>query len=264
MDHYFNPFVAVEYGLDESVFLNNLAFWTKCNLANNRNIRYRFCWSYNTLEAFTILFPYWKKRQIEHLINKLQVKKCIIKSNLNSKKYDRTLWYALTPMMFQYFPELCREDFYQLLFNSDKNYPEAAPPLISQICEMDFTKFRNGFPKIVTPIPDNKPDNKPYAFVNDKKINNSKEKATRAENAPVGKYPQSPTPYASVENQSTSYNPNSKGSADRPNPLLEEYMKKNNQWEKLYGKENLRTKTHERDMEPIPLQTPEGKASSDK
>ena len=48
------------------------------------------------VEAFSELFPYWTKRQVERILNNLIKKGAIIKANYNEKAYDRTSWYAIT------------------------------------------------------------------------------------------------------------------------------------------------------------------------
>jgi hypothetical protein len=215
-DHYFNPVVAKLLGLPEAVFLHNIRFWTLTNLANKKHIIDRLCWTYNTLDSFSVIFEYWTPRQIDHLISKLVSSGNLIKGNYNSVKYNRTGWYALLPKSYAFYPELCRTDFYQLLFNSPISTPKPASQAISQICEMDFTNFVNGFPKFVKcTTTDNKPDNKPFRektfrSSNDKKIENQKPKSG----------------FASVEHQSNSYNPEAMNIVVPVSSLLENFMKK--------------------------------------
>jgi len=52
---------AIKYGLDEAVILKNLAFWIEKNEANNKNFYEGKYWTYNSLEAFKKLFPFWSE-----------------------------------------------------------------------------------------------------------------------------------------------------------------------------------------------------------
>lgn len=222
MEHHFNIEVARVYGVSEAIFIHHIKFWTLQNLANRRNIRLGFCWTYNTLEAFTELFPYWNKRQIEHLINKVIEAGAVAKTNLNIKKYDRTCWYALTAEVFPIYQDLSTPTYVNLLIEShenDKNQTDETGKslisLISQKCEMDFTKLGNGFHKNVTPIPDSNPDSnlkiKSFCDKNDQKQNNPVDKAKqnrRAENEKKPSWAEKPkSPFSDPTKQSTSYQP---------------------------------------------------------
>lgn len=159
MDHAFNTNIAAEYDVNIAILLQNFKFWTFNNLANNRHIYDGLCWSYDTLEALADLFPYWSRRQIERIINNAFDAGLLQKGNYNQTKYDRTVWYALTPLAYSFYPELLKEKYLKSLYLS-----------ISPNGEMDFTKWRNRFPQTVTPIPDTNPDTKP--FIKDKGASN--------------------------------------------------------------------------------------------
>ena len=138
MQHLFDVEVAKVIGVEEAIFLKNMAYWVLLNKANKRNFHENYYWTHNTLDAFTEIFPYWSRRQIERIINNLIKKKVIHKGNFNRNKNDRELWYTIT------------ENGAKLL-NID----------ISPNGEMDFTKRGNGFHQTVKcSIANNKPDNK--------------------------------------------------------------------------------------------------------
>ena len=126
MDHSFNIKAAKLYGVEEAVLLHNIYFWIKKNKANNKHFYDGYFWTYNSVEAFSELFPYWTKRQVERILNNLIKKGAIIKANYNEKAYDRTSWYAITQTV-------------------ESIYANG---------EMDFTKRGNGFNQTVEPIPD--------------------------------------------------------------------------------------------------------------
>ena len=132
MDHSFNIKAAKLYGVEEAVLLHNIYFWIKKNKANNRHFYDGYFWTYNSVEAFSELFPYWTKRQVERILNNLIKKGAIIKANYNEKAYDRTSWYAITQTV-------------------ESIYANG---------EMDFTKRGNGFHQTVEPIPDSNTVNK--------------------------------------------------------------------------------------------------------
>lgn len=91
----FNGEVAKLYGVPEAIFLNNLKFWINHNKANGKNLREGRTWTYNTLEAFQEIFPFWTERQIRSIVGKLVDENVILRDNkFNRFKNDRTNWYA--------------------------------------------------------------------------------------------------------------------------------------------------------------------------
>jgi hypothetical protein len=85
---------AIQYGLDEAIMIQNLQFWIMKNKANNKHFYDGRTWTYNSLEAFQALFPFWTAKQIRRIIDSLIQKGIIIKGNYNKTPYDRTSWYA--------------------------------------------------------------------------------------------------------------------------------------------------------------------------
>ena len=142
MNHYFNTNVAIDYDEKIAIFLANMRQWTFDNLANKSNIIDGYCWTYNTLDALLIMFPFWTRRQLETVIRNAISAGLLMKGNYNKKRYDRTCWYALTYKAYDYFPELKTPQFLETLYLS-----------ISPNGEMDFTEWGNAFHQNVTPIP---------------------------------------------------------------------------------------------------------------
>lgn len=149
-NHSFNVGIAIDYSPTMALWLGHLAFWAEKNLANNKHIYDGLVWCYDTLEALRDYFPYFTKRQIERLINNSVELGLVKKGNYNQTQYDRTCWYALTPKALFYFPHLCNEKYMKRLYNS-----------ISPNGEMDYTIWRNGYPHLVTPIPNTDPNTDP-------------------------------------------------------------------------------------------------------
>lgn len=154
-DLHFNKYIAIEAGIDEAIMLNNFYYWLTKNRANGKNIRDGKVWTYNKLEAFEEMFPFWSIKQIRRILKSLIDNEYLETGNYNKMKNDRTLWYTLTKKGWK-------------LLN----------PAISDICpngQNDLPKQTNdicpngqmSYAQTGTPLPNNKPYNK---------TNNKKEK----------------------------------------------------------------------------------------
>lgn len=142
MINHFNTNIAVEYGINTAIFVQQLSQWSFINLANKHHIHDGHAWSYNTLDAYEEIFPYWTRRQLERIIATAIAEGMVVKENYNKNKYDRTCWYALTYKAMCYFPELIKDKHLETLYLS-----------ISPNGEMEFTEWRNVFHQTVTTIP---------------------------------------------------------------------------------------------------------------
>ena len=139
MNHSFNVEIAKKYGVDGAIMIENLYFWIQKNKVNNKNFHDGRYWTYNSMKAFTELFPYWTEKQIRRILENLKKDGAIITGNYNKIPYDRTLWYALDDSIISFY--------------SNET--------------LDLTKQENGNIKKVEPIPyintdintDKKPDN---------------------------------------------------------------------------------------------------------
>ena len=133
MDYSFNSQVAQIYGVDGAIFIHNLYWWIVKNEANGRHHYDGRTWTFNSMKAFSDLFPFWTKRQIERIIKNLKDRGAIHVGNFNKDGFDRTQWYALD------------ETVYCIYANGDTHVTDPLHPCT----------------QTVTPIPDRKPDNKP-------------------------------------------------------------------------------------------------------
>lgn len=141
MQYSFKSEIANIYGVDGAILIENLYFWIMKNKANEKHFYDGCYWTYNSIKAFTILFPFWSRRQIERILNRLEKDGAIKTGNYNKISYDRTKWYSLSQTVISIYAN----------------------------GEMDITDWGNDispnggmtFPQTVEPIPDNKPDNKP-------------------------------------------------------------------------------------------------------
>jgi hypothetical protein len=70
--HVFDVKDAEKHGLEKAVILANFKYWIKSNLANNRNIYAGMCWTYNTVEALSELFPYINATKIGRILRAME------------------------------------------------------------------------------------------------------------------------------------------------------------------------------------------------
>ena len=105
--HSFDIEDAKLYGVNEAILLYNISYWAKYNKANGKNyyeidsVQYpelvgqKRYFTYNSIKAFSELFPYFSVDQVRLVIKKLCEKGVLIKGCYNKSSYDRTIWYAL-------------------------------------------------------------------------------------------------------------------------------------------------------------------------
>lgn len=96
MVYQFDSELAQIFGVGEAILINNFAFWIRKNEANGKHFYEGRTWTYNSVDAFTKLFPFWSAGQIRRLLQSLIDKGVIITGNYNSSAYDRTTWYAFS------------------------------------------------------------------------------------------------------------------------------------------------------------------------
>ncbi len=96
MQHSFDINIAQKYDVNVAIFLNNLAFWVLRKKANNKHYFDGHYWVYNTVDAYTVLFPYWSHKQLRTIIKRCVAEGLILEGNYNQSPYDRTKWYTLS------------------------------------------------------------------------------------------------------------------------------------------------------------------------
>ena len=137
MEHRFQVELAMEYGVEEAILIENFVHWIQKNKANNKHYHDGRYWTYNSARAFAEQFPYMTESKVKRVVAKLVEMGVIAKGNYNENQYDRTCWYAFT----------------------DKGLS------IVQNCYFHSSKMTNGKVQIGLTIPDNNTDNKPYVFI---------------------------------------------------------------------------------------------------
>lgn len=125
MMHAFDIDIATKYGTNAAIILVNIEYWVKKNEANGKHFHDGLYWTYNSVKAFSDLFPYMTDRQISNALKVLKDAGIITTGNFNENKYDRTLWYAITKVGYS----------------------------IMQKCKMENARMSNGNGENVEPIP---------------------------------------------------------------------------------------------------------------
>ena len=95
MNHSFNIDIAKMLDVNQAIIIENMSYWLKKNIANNKHIYDGNVWTYNTVNALCEIFPYWTKNQIRRFLEKMEYNNIIKVGNYNKANYDRTKWYAI-------------------------------------------------------------------------------------------------------------------------------------------------------------------------
>jgi len=94
MEYSFDIDIAKQYGINEAIMIKNFQYWINKNKSNNTNNHDGRTWTYNSVEAYTQLFPFWNYNQIKRILKSLINQGVLLTGNYNKAKYDRTKWYA--------------------------------------------------------------------------------------------------------------------------------------------------------------------------
>lgn len=151
MFYYFDIDVATEFGMAAAVLFQNIAFWVRHNEANKRQIHYHNnkYWSYNSMNAFSELFPFLTDYAIRKALKDLEDAGLIISDDFNDKPFDRTKWYSIGPL---------GEEIVKAQSVADVVKGVGARCVENQ--HIDSLNSTNALFEFNGPIPDNKPDNK--------------------------------------------------------------------------------------------------------
>ncbi len=141
MAHLFEEDIAVEYGVNAAIIIQNIYYWVEKNRLNEKNFYDGKYWTYNSVRAYAEMFPYMSGKSIRNTLNKLEEEGLVVTGNYNDTSYDRTKWYALT------------EKGYALFEKKDKS--------ILPKGKMESAKKENENAQKGKPIPDNNTNNKP-------------------------------------------------------------------------------------------------------
>ena len=168
MYHSFDIDIAEKYGIAESIFLCNIAFWVKQNALNGHNYFEGKYWTYNSLAAFKGLFCYMSEWTIKKAIKNLKDNGLILTGNFNNDKFNHTNYYTLTEKGLA----LIKNSTERLVENqpiesentdlsilnkhtdsTDINITDIPPIIPREVAELDsmFEQFWKAYPKKVDP-----------------------------------------------------------------------------------------------------------------
>lgn len=95
MEYGFNVEIAQKIGVNEAIMLRNFQYWIQKNKANDTNFHDGRYWTYNTVNAFCEIFPFWTENQIRNILKKLTTLGILIKGDFNQNRYNKTVWYSI-------------------------------------------------------------------------------------------------------------------------------------------------------------------------
>lgn len=101
--------VAMQYGLEESIFLESIMYWWRANKANERNFKDGRYWTYNTIKALAEIFPWWSVKQVRRIADSCKDKGALIVGSFNEDGRDRTIWYTPSDELLILYGELTPE-----------------------------------------------------------------------------------------------------------------------------------------------------------
>lgn len=186
--HYFNPDVAMEFGIEKAVLIQHLAIQIEKNMVNNMHFHDGRYWTYNTLNALSAMFPYIGPKSIHRHLSILVERGVLLKGNFNSVPTDRTVWYAFTDRGYDYvcsisrnwemhFPEMRNANPGNEKSETAENRPLDASCSISQNREMHFQEMGT----VIDTLIDKKED---ISIHTKEKENSTKEKGRKPKFVP--------------------------------------------------------------------------------
>lgn len=93
---FFNPRLAVEIGLNESIVLQKIHYWIVNNERNGINYYEGRYWTFNSIKKWRDdFFPWWSVDTVKRTFKSLENKELLIVGNFNKKGYDKTKWYTI-------------------------------------------------------------------------------------------------------------------------------------------------------------------------
>lgn len=91
----FDVELAVKFGLNNAIFLQDLAFWIEFNRNRQQAYRDGRYWTYSTLEELVQRHPYWTKNQIRHIIDVCKKSGWILIEHYDKVSYNQRNWYSI-------------------------------------------------------------------------------------------------------------------------------------------------------------------------
>ena len=94
MNHSFDIEHARLYGIPEAILIGNFQFWIAQNRANGKHLIEGRTWTYNSVKAFAIQFPYMTGDKIRRALESLEKQGVVVTGFHAQEKGDRKKWYA--------------------------------------------------------------------------------------------------------------------------------------------------------------------------
>ena len=146
------PDLATAIGLNESIILQQVHYWTYSNEQAKRNFEDGYYWTYNTYKGWKKQFPFWTERTIQRIIYRLEKSGLLIIGNFNKVPLDQTKWYRIN---YDKLKEILDSPNGELDSPNGEAYEKPIPtPYDSPNGETTSTKCRDGFDKMSRPLPD--------------------------------------------------------------------------------------------------------------
>lgn len=125
MIHSYDSAVAQEVGVNAAVLFNGIVLWCRHNEANGTNVHEGKAWTYNSVEAFTSLYPEFSTKEVRNALNKLRERGFVEVGNFNKSAYDRTTWYCIGTHGRDF--SSCLNEQIHLPEKANENVPEGEP-----------------------------------------------------------------------------------------------------------------------------------------
>lgn len=92
----FQKQLAITFGLNESIVIQQIHYWIELNKKANRNYYDGYYWVYNSFEKWASSdFPFWSMSTLKRIFSNLEKRNLLISANYNKKGFDRTKWYRI-------------------------------------------------------------------------------------------------------------------------------------------------------------------------
>jgi len=93
---YFNEKLAVKIGVYEAIVIQQIEYWIKSNEKKSVNFHDGHYWTFNSIEDWSVQFPFWSPKTTKRLLKQLRDDEYLITTNAyNRRKADKTLWYRI-------------------------------------------------------------------------------------------------------------------------------------------------------------------------
>ena len=103
--HSFDIQIASECGIAAAVLMESFYFWIDKNRSDGTHFHDGRYWTYSSVKALLIQYPYLSRDKINTAIKKLVDKGLLIEGSYSENPYDRTKWYALTDLGLSYYED---------------------------------------------------------------------------------------------------------------------------------------------------------------